>query len=485
MARSIGTRSLVRQLGAWRGADHTGEVAYRRLAAGLRLLILDGRLPLDVRLPGERELAGALGVSRTTVSAAFAVLREEGYLASRHGSGSRTRVPLGPGGTTDGPRASVDAAGLIDLRIAALPAGEAVHAAYAQALRLLPAHLPGHGYQPVGLPALRAVIAERYARRGLPTTLDEILVTNGAQHALALVLRRLAGPGDRVVIDHPTYPHAIDAIRRASGLPVPVALAATSWDADGLAAAFRQTGPRLAYLVADCHNPTGACMTAATRERVAAVAAQTRTPIVADETLADLWLDAPPPPPLAAFAAADAVVTLGSMAKSHWGGLRVGWIRADAQTVAGLAAARASLDLGTPILEQLAAAVLLAGDDEALEARRVALRAGRDHLLALLATHLPDWRTTSPPGGASLWAELPVECSSALAVAGERHGVGLTAGPRFGVEGAFERFVRLPFTLPDAELTVAVERLSRAYAQLRVGPRATGGRAAAPTDAVV
>lgn len=430
--RSIGTRSLVRQLGAWRGADHIGDAAYRRLAAGLRLLILDGRLPLDVRLPGERELAGALGVSRTTVTAAFAVLREEGYLASRHGSGSRTRVPREPGRDVGDSPAREHRPEVIDLRVAVLPAGETVHAAYAQALRLLPAHLPGHGYEPVGLPALRSVIAERYTRRGLATTPEEILVTNGAQHALALLLRWLTGPGDRVVIDHPTYPYAIDAIRRGAGRPVPVALSAAGWDADGLAAAMRQTGPRLAYLVPDFHNPTGACMDEATRRGVAEVAAQTRTVLVADETLSDLWLDAPPPAPLATFGATGTVVSLGSTAKSHWGGLRVGWIRADPQTIAGLVTARASLDLGTPVLEQLAAAVLLAGDEEALEARRVALRARRDHLLALLATHLPDWRTIATPGGASLWAELPVECSSALAVACERHASASRRDPASG-----------------------------------------------------
>ena len=68
----------------------------------------------------------------------------------------------------------------------------------------------------LGLPALREAIAQRYTRRGLPTTADQIMVTNGAQHGFALMIRLLAGPGDRVVIDHPTYPHAIDAIQRAS-----------------------------------------------------------------------------------------------------------------------------------------------------------------------------------------------------------------------------------------------------------------------------
>lgn len=465
MTRRIGLNSLVRLLGNWRVDD--GRCAtYRRLADGIRLLILDGRLPLDLRLPGERELATALGVSRTTVGAAFELLREQGYLKSRQGSGSRTAIPSGPGQLMGLLIDPGERAGIIDFAAAAMPASDAVHGAYASALAALPAHLPGHGYEPVGLSALRAVLAERYTRRGLPTAPDQILVTHGAQHGFALLLRLLTGPGDRVIIDHPTYPHAIDAIRRAACRAVPVGLPAHGWDVDAMMAAFRQTSPRLAYLIPDFHNPTGRYMDHATRAAIADAAARTDTILVFDETLADLWLDAPPEP-IGCSVGDDRAIRLGSTGKSFWGGLRIGWIRAETATIGALAAARASLDLGTPILEQLAAVALLGNDHAALEARRAALRARRQHLLALVANHLPDWHTASPPGGLSLWAELPSPLSSALAATSEHYGVRVTAGPRFGVDGAFERFIRLPFTLPEPELTTAVERLAFAYARLR------------------
>ena len=83
--RRLGPASLIRLLGAWRG-ERAGP-AYRQLAESLRLLILDGRLPLDVVLPGERELAHILEISRTTVTAAFAQLRDEGFLDRRQGAG--------------------------------------------------------------------------------------------------------------------------------------------------------------------------------------------------------------------------------------------------------------------------------------------------------------------------------------------------------------------------------------------------------------
>lgn len=124
---------MVRQLGPWRGSGAAPTATYRQLADGVRTLVLDGRVPLDLRLPGERDLATALGVSRTTVGAAFGLLREEGYLESRQGSGSRTRVPAGPRDRSGGPLAGHDEPGVIDLASASLPASSAVHGAYATA----------------------------------------------------------------------------------------------------------------------------------------------------------------------------------------------------------------------------------------------------------------------------------------------------------------------------------------------------------------
>ncbi|SQA97023.1 Uncharacterized HTH-type transcriptional regulator ydcR [Cedecea neteri] len=265
--RRIGISSLTRLLGHWHQASSRSPV-YRQLADGLRLLILDGRLPLDSRLPGERELSGALGVSRTTVASALAQLREEGYLLSRQGSGSVTMLPESSPAISPLP----GNAPVLDLSTAALSAGPEIHRAYSTALTFLPEHLSSTGYESQGLPELREAIARHYASRGLPTTPDQIMVVNGAVSGLGLILRLFTGPGDRVVVDHPTYPMALAAIRGASCRPVPVSLPASGWDVDGLAATIAQTSPRLAYLIPDFHNPTGRCMDATTRQRVNEIA---------------------------------------------------------------------------------------------------------------------------------------------------------------------------------------------------------------------
>src|SRR4051795_2842553 len=125
--RGLSGPHLARLLGAWRSA----RPAYVALAAAIRLLVLDGRLPLRTRLPGEGELAAALGVSRTTAAAAYAALREEGFLASRRGAGSWTRLPADPG-VAEQPAAGGE--GVIDLSLAACSAPEgALYAALSAA----------------------------------------------------------------------------------------------------------------------------------------------------------------------------------------------------------------------------------------------------------------------------------------------------------------------------------------------------------------
>ena len=454
LSRRFGAQSLVRLLGHWQESTSRTPI-WRQLAEALRLLILDGRLALETRLPGERELAAALNISRTTVASALGQLREEGYLYSRQGSGSRIALPERP---VEAAAKQTDPLS-VNLAVAALSAGPEIHQAYSQALKIMPEHLSNTGYDQQGLPLLREAIARRYSERGLPTRSDEVMIVNGALSGFALVLRLFTGPGDRVVVDAPTYPMALSAIQGASCRPVSVALPQQAWDCDGLAATIAQTAPRLAWLMPDFHNPTGRCMDSATRQRVADIAAQTRTTLVADETMVDLWYDAPPPPPLAAFNPDAPVITIGSAGKSFWGGLRIGWIRASSRTIASLVQARDSLDLGSPLLEQLACCWLLENENRLLPSRRAMLATRRDMCGALMAEYFPHWHFTPPEGGLSFWVELPGMLATLFSVRAESRGIHIGTGTRFGLAGAFDRYLRLPFTLSDDELRNAFTTL--------------------------
>ena len=466
----VNAASLSRQLNGWRGPD--GEPAYRRLSEALKLLILDGRLSLNARLPGERRLAETLGVSRITVSAALDRLRADGFVLSRTGSGSFTALPASPASRPvrlDGPMQREDAPGIIDMASAAMPADEQVHAAYARALEALPAHLPSRGYEPVGIEALRRAVAERYAADGLATGPEQIVVSAGALSGLALLLRAATRPGDRVVVEHPGYPHALDALVQAGLDLTPVAMTAQGWDMDGMLAAVVRVRPRLIYLIGAHQNPTGHVLSAEDEAAIAAAAARVGAVLVLDDTLRELWFDRPPPPPVDH---GPHVVRLGSTSKPYWGGLRVGWLRAHAEVVEAVVRHRPSLDLGVPVMEQLAAAVLLAGDPAPLAARRRIIVAREAHLRARLAEVLPEWKTRRPDGGLSLWVELPRPDSTRLALAAPDHGVRIPPGTRFGVNGAFDRFIRLPFSREEADLDLAVAGLADAWRSLdRSKPR--------------
>ncbi|HEV7751131.1 MAG TPA: PLP-dependent aminotransferase family protein [Baekduia sp.] len=464
MSVTVAPTVLARTLGdGWR---RPGASAHA-LADALRGLVVDGRLAVRTRVPSERALAPALGVSRGTVSRAYDRLRADGYLVSARGAGSWLTLPdgAGPGDPPPVPGAAGAAAGrarAVDLTVAALPAPEPLLAeCAARAAAGLSRYAATLGYAPAGLAVLREAIAARFSERGAPTTADQILVTSGAQHALHLVLSLLAAPGERVLVDAPTYPRTLSAVRAARARAVAVPLGASGWDLDAWDAAIRAIGPRLGLTIPDFHNPTGLTMSAGDRAALAASAARAGMLLVADETLAELRLDGPAmPPPLAAGDPGGAVVTIGSMSKSAWGGLRIGWIRAAPRLIRELSAARADLDLAGPVLEQLVAVELLARWDEVLASRRSLLRPRRDALLAALAEHAPAWTCRRPRGGLSAWVRLPAPVATRLSSAAAREDLLITPGPSFSVDGTFEHHVRLPFTLPPAELTNAVRTLA-------------------------
>ncbi|GAA3542827.1 PLP-dependent aminotransferase family protein [Amycolatopsis ultiminotia] len=444
----ISAHAVVRMLGTWRNGPGP---AHRALSDRLRLLVLDGRLALGTALPGERDLATALGASRTTVSTAYRALVDHGYLATSPRSRATVRLPGGQAPHLP----SASPGETIDLSVAAPPAPvEVLHSAYTAALQQLPRHFDRHGYDRHGITVLREAVARRYERRGLPTSPDHVLITNGAQHALALLTRTLVSPRDRIVLDHPTYPHAIRTFTDARARLLPVALTPEGWDAGQLRAVSRDAD--LAYLIPDFHNPTGRCMPSAVRERLSP-----GCPVLVDETMAELALDQPVPEAFARYH--PSAISIGSAAKSIWGGLRIGWIRARPALLDRVAQLRSGLDLGTPVLEQLATAVLLDGPDTYQSARLEKVRAQRETLRAALAGQLPQLAVPQPPGGLALWTTFPKPISSRLAAIAPEYGVTIAAGPRFGVGGAFERNVRLPYTLPDDQLTEAVRRLARAH----------------------
>ena len=222
---AVSSRALGVLLDSWRASSSPG---YAALADRIRLLVLDGRLSVGTRLPSERDLAGHLGVSRTTVAAAYAALRDAGHVTSLRGSGSVVRLPDQARVRSTRPADEDD---VLDFTKAAMPAVDGIAEAAQRAAGRLGAYLSEPGYDTVGRPVLREAVAARYRARGLETSADQIVVTLGAQHAIALLARVLVGRGDRAVVETPGYPHAFEALRAAGARLAPVSVTVEDgWD---------------------------------------------------------------------------------------------------------------------------------------------------------------------------------------------------------------------------------------------------------------
>ncbi|MBX7432521.1 PLP-dependent aminotransferase family protein [Mycobacterium sp. Y57] len=464
MPVTIGPERLARLVG-----DFDRTPAYRGLCETLQELIGDGRIPAGTRLPSERSVTTALGVSRTTVTRAYAELVATGFAVSRQGSGTYAAVPIDRRKVHDRVRRPLGmpspAGHSVDLSIAAGGATPGTLAAYERALSALPPYLAEDGYLPSGLPELQARVAESFTDRGLPTGAEQIVITSGALAAISVVARALTRPGDRVMVESPVYSNAVDALRlggaRTVSSPLADPLGPTGWDLDGVEATLRQTSPRLAYLIPDFQNPTGFLMDDADRDRYAKALQQNRTTAIIDETLQPIGFDhVVTPAPFASFD--PSAITVGSASKAFWGGLRVGWIRAPRSLVDRIVAARVRADLGTSVLDQLVVADLI-GTDGVLTRRRAELQQRRDALAAALRADLPDWRFRLPAGGLSLWVQLPSGSATRLAVELQRQGVLVAPGPVFTVEGGSDSWLRIPFAKPEDELVAAVRLMAELW----------------------
>jgi DNA-binding transcriptional MocR family regulator len=447
---------VVDRLGRW--SSGRGPL-YVLLAARLRQLIDDGELPPGAILPPDRALAGALAVGRTTVVAAYDLLRAEGRITRRQGSGTRVAGVPTAGVVEDAPVDPIFLDSLeardddVLLAICAAPGDPPpqLAEAFVEIAPELSRISNDIGYYPYGHPTLRKALAARYTARGVRTSFEQILVTNGGQQALSLLARALVSPGDQVLVEAPTYPGALEVFREEGavlrGLPVGL---------DGLQAAVRERRPAVAYVIPTYQNPTGSVLSTLTRQRLAGAG----VPLIEDEVPADLGFPGEAlPTPRAAYS--DSVISIGSLSKSIWGGLRIGWIRAATPLINRLARLRAVRDLGGNVPTQLAAVHLLPlldGPD-----LHHTLKSRHDHLHKLLTQAFPTWDIPTVTGGQCLWVRLPYGDGTSFAQTALRHGLAILPGAGLDITGAGDAHLRLHFRAPEPHLTEAVHRLTKAW----------------------
>lgn len=469
---------VVSTLGDWYAG---GGPLYLRLAGAVRRAVADGRLRPGTLLPAERKLAERLSIGRSTVIRAYDLLRDEDVLESRRGSGTWVAgAEPGDGRVRhDGLQRvapSIDD-DVVDLATASLPAP----AELAAALRSLGDGPLGDallrpGYSHAGVAELREVIAVQFTADGLPTAPSEILITTGAQQAMDLIVRHFTSRGDAVVMEDPSSAGALDLLNEA-GCDVHTAPSVASGGAGPITEVLRRRSPQLVYL----QVPLGPEGTMARGGDIVTLAARlpAATVVVEDASLRDLAFDSDPPPYLAAKAPADRVLTVGSMSKVYWGGLRVGWIRGAEKIIERLARTKARADLGTPVLSQHVSAWMLRRRDGVLSARLEQIRASRDALTAALTERLPDFDWTPPDGGLTVWALMPHGTSEPFAELAHAHGVLVATGESLSPSGRNSDRLRLSYAPPPEVIRQGVDRLARAWSDFdrRTGTTSTKGPA--------
>jgi DNA-binding transcriptional MocR family regulator len=449
---------------------------YLALADAIADAALQEELADGTALPPERALAQHAALSRGTVVAAYAELAERGLVERRRGSGTRLRTGLAPSGGRALRSAQLARAvrgggdGLIDFSFGAPSCDEVVDDLAASTADALRAGAPLHGYAPLGLPALRAAVADRLTAAGAPTDAEEILVTTGAQGALQLICAALVRRGDRVVVEAPTYPGAIELFSRAGAHVLAVRRDHAGPRPDDLARALGGPGAALVFLVPTCHNPTGSIVPEGRRRELLRICAEHEVLVVEDLTMGDVTFGAPVPPSLTALATGP-VVTVGSFSKVLWGGLRTGWVRADRALALRLGRLKAAQDLGSGLLDQTAVLATLPRYDEVVATRRRQASERYGVMAAALAETLPEWRHEAPRGGWSLWAELPRPVADELAVCAIRHGVAIATGSGSAPDDLFPSHVRLCFPGEPAVIREGVRRLAAAWEETQEAGR--------------
>lgn len=464
---------LVALLDGWSSTGHGS--LHRRLAHGLRHLIDAGVLPDGWRLPPERALASRLGVSRTTVTQALDELRGEGRLQSRQGSGTYVA-----GRATPPPFGTRIAEHLLSGPGIDLAKGDAPDLSHLPPVAIEMWHLNatcgGAAVNTAGLPETRRAIAELYSQGGTtgrprPTDAAQIHVTSGSHQASHLLISTLAAPGDRVAVAEYSYPGIFDLFDSCDVGPIPVRMDRAGMIPDSLDDVLTRDRPAVLYFQAGPQIPTGQATTASRVCALAEVLDRHGVTVIEDTTVASLAF-AGVAPMLADHCRVATVVSTGSLSKTCWAGMRLGWIRGPAPIVEESIFRHLGWDLGPSVPSQLLALQLFPHLDRIADERRHRLRASVDTALDQLGEHLPEATIIRPDGGSVLWARLPIDDSAVFVELAKRHGVRVAPGSIHAVGKTPGPFIRIDVDRPSGIVHEGIERLARAWRQLGDHPAA-------------
>ena len=265
------------------------------------------------------------------------------------------------------------------------------------------------GYEP-----LRAQLSAFMGTKGVAVDPSGLIVTTGSQQALDLLGKTLISPGDKVIVEGPTFLATIQCFRLYGAQLISAPVDAHGVDTEALEALIAEHKPKFVYLIPTFGNPSGALLPLARRRKVLELAVKYRTPIVEDDPYGDLYFGEAPPPSILALSqevpgSRELIVHCGSLSKVLSPGLRIGWMIAPPELLAKATMCKQFSDAHTSTFAQATAAQYLrSGRMPATLAnvRRVYGERARA-MGAALRRELGDAiEFTQPQGGLFFWARL-------------------------------------------------------------------------------
>ena len=465
---------------------------YETLAQSFAALIEQGTLRAGDRLPSVREVVATRGLSPSTVFEAYYLLEARGLVSARPRSGYfvNARPERREEPQAMHPTAGQQAVAINDVVMAVLgtvrdrrvvPLGSAfpdpalfplerLARGMGTAMRRLDPSQLLENLAP-GNPDLRHQIALRGLAQGVPSSVDEIVITSGAMEALSLSLQAVTRPGDVVAIESPAFYGCLQVLERLQLRAVEVAThPRLGVQLDSLEQVLQHHPVKACWFMPTFQNPLGALMPVDKKQALVALLARHRVPLIEDDVYAELYFGAQRPPPAKAFDREGWVMHCGSFSKSLAPGYRVGWVSAGrfAREVERL---KLMGTLAVAVPSQLAVLHFLkhGAYDRHLRRLRDVLAARQERALRAIAQHLPaGTRVTRPEGGYFVWVELPegVDAMALHHAALARH-ISLAPGHLFSADRRFTRHIRLNVGHPRPEQSdAAIKALGRLVSAL-------------------
>ncbi len=455
---------------------------HRQVFAQISEMIDNTALKPGTRLPSTREFALRNGISRTVVYNAYEELWGQGYIESRPGSYTIVRKK-----TPNIKLNNRSTKSLIDWEETVTSPCLKINSEYSHfpelsyperrtdilnmnSLSLDPRILPVENFKKClniairkdsglfnygnveGYPPLRSFIASRLKMHGVEVTAEEIMITNGTQNSIDMILRLFADPGSIIVTEDPTYLYALPLMELYNSRIVGVEMNEYGMHLDKLEKILQSCQPSFIYTIPNFQNPTGITMSQSVRERMISISGNCKIPIIEDAFEEEMKYFGKVPLPLKSMDKDHRVIYLSSFSKVLFPGMRIGWIAADKKLLKIASTVKTFTDISTNTVIQAGLYEFCERgyyDMHIKHMHRIFKRRMQSALAALRENLIFDEVTWHEPlGGYLIWIEvkgLKISEDELLKIL-LKHRIQLTPGSWFFIEKRQSHHLRISIT---------------------------------------